>query len=279
MDWELAFLSALRNSRPDWDAPPDWRAALALYENLPPADARILDAAILRMVDQDYRNPHSSHDSLPFDDIQVNLPAGMVPEDLLCIESAILVASERGLGPAYFDFNRLMRQPRWHAMSGRLHFLNYEGPAAQRRLAATCSGRHHGALIGLALAEAVRGDGDLRVGEWGKVTNAALTLASTEPEQGLASLLPATYRQELVETLTAGATSEPRPLLGNVRDVEESLRRALNFSGEERAARGALAGARFGPLSAPRAWSSALRDRLLLEEAAERFARTLCRQS
>lgn len=279
MDWELAFLSALRNSRPDWDSPPDWRAALALYEDLPSAEARTLDAAVLRMVDQDYRNPHSSHDSLPFDDVQVNLPAGMVPEDLLCVESAVLVASERGLGPAYFAFNRLMRQPRWHAISARLHFLNYEGPAAQRRLAATCWGRHHGALIGLALAEALRGDGDLSVGEWGRLTNASLALASTEPEQGLASLFPGPYRQELIETLAAGANSESRPLLGNVRSLEESLRQALNFSGEERAARGALAGARFGPLSAPRAWSSALRDRLLLEGAAERFARTLCRQS
>lgn len=279
MDFELAFLNALRGSRSDWDEAPDWRAALRLYRELSPAEARSLDAAVLRMVDQDYRNPHSSHESLPFDDVQVNLPAGMVPEDLLCIESAVLVAAERGIGQAYFAFNRLMRQPRWHAMSARLHFLNYEGPAAQRQLAATCWGRHHGALVGLALAEALRGEGDLAVGDWGRLTNDALALAASEPEKGLASLLPEPHRQELANTLAGGADLEPGPSAGNGRSLEESLRQALNFSEGDRAARGALAGARFGPLSAPRAWSSALRDRLLLEEAAERFARTLCHQT
>lgn len=276
MDWELAFLQALRDSRAGWDEAADWRGALGLYRNLSAAEARRLDAALLRMIDQDYRNPHSSRESLPFDDVQVNLPAGMVPEDLLCIESAVLVATERGVGEAYFALNRLMRQPRWHAMSGRLHFLNYEGPAAQRRLAMTCAGRNHGALVGLALAEALRGEGELSVGSWGPLTDSALALAAAEPEKGLASLLPDPYRQSLTQALAGEGDAQILPVQGNGPGMEESLRRALNYSGEERAARGALAGARFGPLAAPRIWSSALRERLRLEEAAEAFARTFC---
>ncbi len=155
MDWEKRFLDALKASRPAWDEPPDWRAALALYDGLQPGEAAELDAAVLKMIDVDYRNPHSSHDRLPFDEVMVSLPSGMSPDDLLCIEAAVLVAAERGLGDAFFRFNRLMRNPTWHPMTSRLEWLNREGPQAQRKLAGTRAGRYLGALLGLAAGDAL----------------------------------------------------------------------------------------------------------------------------
>ncbi|MFZ5827217.1 MAG: ADP-ribosylglycohydrolase family protein [Bacillota bacterium] len=155
MDWELRFLTALRESRPAWDEPGDWRAALALYDGLAPAEAAELDRLVLSMISPTYRNPHSAHERLPFDDIMVNLPLGMSPEDLLCIEAAVLVAAERGLGEAFFAFNRLMRLPVWHIIQGRLEWLSREAFDAQRRLGLTRAGRGFGALLGLAAGDAL----------------------------------------------------------------------------------------------------------------------------
>jgi ADP-ribosyl-[dinitrogen reductase] hydrolase len=155
MDAELRFLTALRESRGAWDEPADWRAALALYDQLSPDEAAALDRAVLAMIDIGYRNPHASHERLPFDDVMVNLPAGMSPEDLLCIEAAVLVAAERGLGEAFFALNRLMRVPTWHILQGRLEWLSREGFEAQRKLAMTRAGRSFGALLGHAVGDAL----------------------------------------------------------------------------------------------------------------------------
>jgi ADP-ribosyl-[dinitrogen reductase] hydrolase len=155
MDWDRLFLEALRSSQADYDDAPDWRAALAVYEGLSPDEAAALDRHIVSMIHDDYRNPHSSREQLPFDDVMVNLPAGMVPDDLLCIEAAVLVAAERELGEALFAFNRLMRSPRWHPLSARLCWLNQEGFAAQRRLMLTEAGRYLGAMLGLACGDAL----------------------------------------------------------------------------------------------------------------------------
>ncbi|HEY8346318.1 MAG TPA: ADP-ribosylglycohydrolase family protein [Symbiobacteriaceae bacterium] len=154
-DWEARFLEALRQSRPAWDEPPDWRAALSLYEGLGPEEAAALDRLVLRMIDEGYRNPHSSRENLPLDDVMVNLPEGMVPEDLLCVEAAVMVAAERGLGQAYFALNRLMRSPRWHAFYPRLIWLGEQGLEVQRKLASTDAGRYAGALLGLACGDAL----------------------------------------------------------------------------------------------------------------------------
>lgn len=155
MEGELRFLTALKESRPAWDEPGDWRAALALYDGLSPAEAAKLDQTVLAMVDLRYRNPHASHEQLPFDDMMVNLPAGLTPDDLLCIEAAVLVAAERGIGEAYFAFNRMMRSPTWHPSQGRLQWLPREGFDAARKLALTRAGRSFGALLGLAAADAL----------------------------------------------------------------------------------------------------------------------------
>jgi ADP-ribosyl-[dinitrogen reductase] hydrolase len=156
MDWQRRFLDTLNQSRPAYDEPPQWRAALALYEGLTAADATQLDQAVVAMIDEEYRNPYSAQTAeQPFDDLMVNLPAGISPDDLLCMEAAVLVAAERGLGEALFRFNRLLRAPRWHALYPRLHWLNIEGPVAQRRLAATRAGRGMGAMLGLAVGDAL----------------------------------------------------------------------------------------------------------------------------
>ncbi|MFZ5818078.1 MAG: ADP-ribosylglycohydrolase family protein [Bacillota bacterium] len=155
MDWQERFLTVLKESRPAWDEPGDWRAALALYEGLSPAEAAELDRTVLQMIRIEYRNPHASHEQLPFDDVMVNLPAGMTPDDLLCIEGAVLVAAERGLGEAFFAFNRLMRLPTWHILQGRLQWLSREGFDAQRKLGMTRAGRGAGALLGLAAGDAL----------------------------------------------------------------------------------------------------------------------------
>lgn len=155
MDWERRFLEVLKASRPAWDEKPDWRVALELYKGLSPAEAADLDRTVLKMIDQDYQNPHSNRFDLPFDDMMVNLPAGMVPDDLLCIEAAVMVAAERGLGAAYFAFNRLLRAPRWHALYPRLEWLSVAGFETQRRLAATRAGKYFGGVLGVAVGDAL----------------------------------------------------------------------------------------------------------------------------
>lgn len=155
MDWEQRFLQALLEARPAWDEPGDWRAALALYAGLSESEAAELDQTVLRMIDLHYRNPHASQERQPFDDVMVNLPQGMSPDDLRCIEAAVLVAAERGLGEGYFAFNRLMRLPTWHILQGRLEWLPREGFDAQRKLGLTRGGRAAGALLGLAAADAL----------------------------------------------------------------------------------------------------------------------------
>lgn len=155
MDWDKRFLEALRASRLAYDEPPDWRAPLSLYEGLSATDAAALDRTLLKMIDEDYKNPHSDPEPEPFGDVLTALPAGLAPEDLLCIEAAVLVAAERRLGGALFAFNRLMRAPRWHAFYPRLTWLNYEGPQAQVKLSATRAGRGLGAMLGLAAGDAL----------------------------------------------------------------------------------------------------------------------------
>lgn len=155
MDWQQPFLTALKQSQHAWDDKPDWRAALAVYDGLTPDERKALDRTLIGMIDEDYRNPFSSKEEQPFDDMLVTLPAGMSRDDLLCIEAAVLVAAERRLGPALFAFNRLMRAPRWHALYPRLEWLGEAGFDAQRRLAETPAGRSLGALLGLAVGDAL----------------------------------------------------------------------------------------------------------------------------
>lgn len=175
MDWDQKFLEAVRSSRPAWDAQPDWRAALVLYNGLSPQDAAALDRTVIAMIDEDYRNPHSSMDNFAFDDVMVNLPAGMTPDDLMCVEAAALVAAERGIGQAFFAVGRLLRSPRWHALNPRLQWLSYHAMDVQRKLGLTRAGRSLGALMGAAVADGLTPGADgLSAGPWGERTGALL---------------------------------------------------------------------------------------------------------
>lgn len=149
MDWEKRVLEALEASRPDPWEPPDWRAALALYENLSPAEAEELDQTLIRMIDLSYRNPHAE----PVEG--VSLPNGMRPGDLLCLEAAALVAAERGLAGALFPLNRLLRTPTWHPLSTAMHWLGNAAFEVQRKLSVTRAGRYLGAMLGLAAGDAL----------------------------------------------------------------------------------------------------------------------------
>jgi|GEM_PF-382089 len=155
MDWDLRVLEALRASQAHWADQPDWRAVLALYDGLGPAEARALDRALVSMIDIGYRNPHAERERQPFDQVEAGLPSGMAPEDLLCIEAAVLVAAVRGLPDACFPFTRLMSLPVWHVVQGRLTWLHREGFAAQKALGLTRAGRTLGALLGLAVGDAL----------------------------------------------------------------------------------------------------------------------------
>jgi ADP-ribosyl-[dinitrogen reductase] hydrolase len=149
MDWEKRVLEALEASRPDPWEPPNWRSALALYEELSAAEAEELDRTLLRMIDLSYRNPHAE----PVEG--VSLPNGMRPGDLLCLEAAVLVAAERGLAGALFPLNRLLRTPTWHPLSTAMHWLGSAAFDVQRRLSVTRAGRYLGAMLGLAAGDAL----------------------------------------------------------------------------------------------------------------------------
>jgi len=362
VDWDLRLLAALRSSRPAWDEPPDWRAALTLYEGLPPEDAADLDRAVAAMIDEDYRNPHSCAENLPFDDVMVNLPAGMTPDDLMCVEAAALVATERGLGSAFFAVGRLLRSPRWHALHPRLHWLSYAALDVQRKLGLTRAGRIQGALVGAAVSDGLSmNEGDLAVGPWGDPMAAMLHVAGilvqtpkdpgpgfspwvTDPANGLGTgwlLLgagaiaaavgpdpgPALAMVSLVDrrpgaaqavlafqatvaaaltgrsksdALMAGLATAPdlRTRLGRIERLEQAdlvpdgdlvdilvaalwyfLRgesfemcvRGAAMHPDARRACGVLAGAFYGPSAVPRRWSTVLRQRAILEEAAQRL--------
>lgn len=273
-DWDRAFLQLLKGSRSSYDQPPDWRAALGLYDGLGFTEAAGLDAALVAMIDEEYRNPYSAKENLPFDDLMVNLPAGMVPDDLLCLEAAVLVTAERGVGAALFPFNRLLRAPRWHALYPRLIWLGHEAVSVQRRLASTAAGRYLGALVGMALAEGLRPtpSGVPEAGPWGEITEQALRTAAERPASGPAAELKPPLRQ-LVEAALSGEVppSSAWESHGLGSSLEETLLGAVNLPSEHRASIGALAGAIFGPLAAPRPWTGRLGDRTRLESAAEAY--------
>lgn len=175
--WDASLLYTLQSSRPAYDEPPRWESVLALYAGLTDDQAESLDRSLLAMITEEYRNPHSDRADMPFDDVMVNLPAGMHPDDLLCIEAAVMVAAERGLDGAIFAFNRLLRSPRWHAMYPRFHWLGREMTGLQRKLSASRAGRFLGAMLGLAAGDALGATG-FPPGEWSDDTAKVLAVAA-----------------------------------------------------------------------------------------------------
>ncbi len=280
MNWDQRFLQALQASRNEVDGTPNWRLTLGLYQHLSKSDSQQLDRAVLAMIDQDYRNSDSMGEHDLFADVMTSLPAGMDPEDLLCVEAAVLVAAERGLGKAFFRFNQLMRTPRWHALFPRLLWLNYEGMEAQRKLSLTAAGRCSGAILGMALASSLQpGPTGASVQQVSVSLQASLTLIQAgEPStngpadrwlQAVKGSPQDVEGQVLSDLIGTGVLNGfNAPLIKS--NLEESLIQVLNEESEEiRLGVGALVGAYFGPLGAPRRWTTSLAGRELLESVAE----------
>jgi len=282
MIWEQRFLRALQTSRTGFDQTPDWRAALALYQDLSSDESDELDHAVLGMIDQDYRNSadHIGEHDL-FADVMTSLPAGMDPDDLLCVEAAVMVAGERGLGAALFRLNRLMRAPRWHALFPRLLWLNYQGVEAQRKLAMTPAGRCLGAILGMALGSSLRPAADGAIVQQighplqaafqlvlerksvtvGPVSRWLLAIAGSPEDQDGQAL------SEMIQTGVAVTGEYSLQMIQG--DLEASLMQVLGETESNRVGVGAIAGAYFGPLGAPRRWTTKLADRERLEAVAE----------
>lgn len=326
-DWDGKLLAALKASARSYDDLPDWRAALSLYEGQAASAQAELDAALVRMIDENYRNPHSQREPQPFEGVLAGLPAGMMPDDLLTVEAAVMVAAERGVGEAYFALNELMRAPRWHALFPRLVWLGREAFAAQRKLADTEAGRCAGALLGLALGDALTpGPDGVTVAASGSMSAAVLAVAE-QLSDSVAELQAAVDRagivvaavagegapagktadlavqpeaaavQTYVETLTAllegrslreiGSLWQQRSVggaatgswatavwcLGTTSSLEDCLTRAVKLGPEACALAGALAGAHYGPLAAPRRWTAEVRNREPFERAARKLYR------
>ncbi len=280
MELEARFLEALRQSRPAYDEPPDWRAGLALYDELSAQEQLEMDRLLVRMIDEDYRNPYGTKEQLPFDDVMVNLPAGMTTDDLLCIEAAVLVAAERRVGEAFFALNRLMRAPRWHAMFPRLYWLNYEGFEAQRRLGMTRSGRGLGALLGAAVANlASSGGAASHPAIAVAISQGSLVPTDADPEAVLYQGMLDALLDGSSKAAATGADGGPGVLGQAVQSfletdsMEECLLRAADLGTEAAVLAGGLAGAYYGPQAAPRRWTSELKDRAQLEARAEELYR------
>lgn len=158
MDWDRLVWEAIKETADEWENDPgDWRAVLDLFDRTAAADRPDLERALLRMIDQDYRNPFSKEPGeTPWGAAAgTAMPAGMRPDDLACVEAAVLTCAARGVDGAFFPFQRLLGAPRWHALMPNLHWLHQELWDAQQRLALTRSGRTLGAMLGLAAGDAL----------------------------------------------------------------------------------------------------------------------------
>jgi ADP-ribosyl-[dinitrogen reductase] hydrolase len=157
MDWERSILDAIRSTADDWAGDHGrWQPVLDLYDRTAGSDREALEQALVRMIDQGYRNPYSRQpEETPWGGLAVAMPAGMQPEDLASLEAAALVCAERGVSDAFFPFQRLLGAPRWHALMPNLRWLQAEVTEAHRKLGRTRAGRTLAALTALAAGDAL----------------------------------------------------------------------------------------------------------------------------
>lgn len=123
MDWHAEVLRLVQGNGAGFGyGVLPWQEVAALHHRLPPAAADELAATLLTMIDLDYRNPHS----VPASDELLPLPAGMLPDDLLCLETAVYVCVELGRLAAGPRLRALLREPRFHAIYPHLRTLHYD---------------------------------------------------------------------------------------------------------------------------------------------------------
>lgn len=135
MDWHREVLATLRTAGAGWrhDHLP-WPALVELYRGLESAANAALGAALLDMIDLDYRNPHSEQPYRGDGFAVIGLPGGMTNEDLLCVEAAAFAAAALNLPGALPRLQALLRNPRFHAVYPHLRQLHLELPDLVRRL-------------------------------------------------------------------------------------------------------------------------------------------------
>lgn len=133
MDWDLEVLNLLRENGAGWvaDRVP-WEALVDRYQALPWPQREALAERLLAMLSLDYRNPHSEPPDP--DEPGPGLPAGMRPEDLLCVEAAAYAAAALGLPGAAERLQAILRAPRFHAVYPYLRRLHLDLPDLVRRL-------------------------------------------------------------------------------------------------------------------------------------------------
>lgn len=122
------MLEALRRAGAGFEAGHlPWEAVVALWQEADAAGRRALEERLLAMVDLDYRNPHS--DRAPAEEGIPALPAGMQPDDLLCLEAAALAGARLGLPGVRERLRGILREPRLHAVYPHLRRLHVELPS------------------------------------------------------------------------------------------------------------------------------------------------------
>lgn len=124
----MAVLKALHQAGAGFEAGlVPWEAVVDLWRAAGPEDRRALEQKLLEMLDLDYRNPLA--DFVPGEEGIPGLPAGMQPDDLLCLEAAAFAATHLGLPGVQDRLRALLREPRFHAVYPRLRRLHLELPS------------------------------------------------------------------------------------------------------------------------------------------------------
>lgn len=133
MDWDKTILDLLRAGGAGYDAQlVPWEPVVARYRAAAPAGQAELRTYLLRMIDLDYRNPHSEDPDAGYEGVP--LPAAMKPDDLLCLEAAVYAAAELGLPGARERLQAIMRAPRFHAVFPGLRRLHMDLNDIMRKL-------------------------------------------------------------------------------------------------------------------------------------------------
>lgn len=125
VDWDREVLRILREHGAGTQADlVPWQPVADCWRGLAPVEAEALGQRLLAMLDFDYRNAHSE-DPYVGDGMELlPLPAGMKPDDLLCLEAAAYAVSAAGLPGARERLQALLRAPRFHAVYPHLRSLH-----------------------------------------------------------------------------------------------------------------------------------------------------------
>lgn len=146
----VQVLQLLGRERFDPEEPLAWERVYAWVANLAPAQRPPVRAALVALLDLNYRNPAAEPDA-PW--MHVALPSGMQLDDLLALETVALVAAKAGWGEALPRLQATLRDMRWHAIYPNVRQLQRELDWVLTCLGETVWGRCQAAILGSALGE------------------------------------------------------------------------------------------------------------------------------